>query len=174
MKAAILTTSVALLPAMVSLAPASQSRPSASPRVAYVSAQRIVAESPDVKAAFAKLPALQQERTTALRAKQQAIEETRQQLAQATDGATRLQLQQKETQQRSDLERSTLLAQADLQKLQLQLDTDLKNRVKGILTELVKGQNIELVLNDTVVVWAAPENDLSSAVIERLNAKPKN
>jgi len=171
MKTAILMTSVALLPTMVSLAPAGQARPTATGRIAYVSGQRIIAESAELKAAFGQLPALQKERATALRAQQQTIEETRQQLAQATDGATRLQLQQKETQQRAELERSTAQAQADLQKLQAQLDTELKSKVKAVIAELVKGQNVELVLNDSVVIWAPPENDLTAAVIERFNAK---
>lgn len=173
MKTAFVTTSIALLPAMFSLAPAGQAPATqGTSRIAYVSGQRIVAESPETKAAFARLPALQQERATALRAKQQALEATRQQLAQTSDGSTRIQLQQQELQQRTDLERATVLAQADLQALQRQLDADLKSKVKAVVDDLVKGQNIQLVLNDQAVVWAAPDTDLTGAVVERLNAKP--
>ena len=44
--------------------------------------------------------------------------------------------------------------------------------MKTVVEELVKGQNIQVVLNDTTVIWAAPDTDLTAAVIERLNAQP--
>jgi len=172
MKTALIAASIAFIPAIFSLASAGQApAPRATSQVAYISGQRILAESRDAKADFARLPALQKERATALRAKQQALEATRQKLAQA-DGPTRLQLQQQELEQRTDLERSTVQAQTDLQALQRQLDADLKIKVKAVVEELVKGKNIQVVLNDTTVIWAAPDTDLTTSVIERLNAGP--
>jgi Skp family chaperone for outer membrane proteins len=172
MKTALITTSIALLPAMLSLAPAAQA-PAARgiAQIAYVSGQRILADSPETKAEFAKLPAMQQQRATELRAKQQALETTRQQLAQAGDGAARAQLQLQEQQQRTDFERASAQAQIDLQTLQRQLNTDLQVRVKAVVEDLVKGQNIQLVLSDTAVIWATPSMDLTAAVVQRLNAK---
>jgi outer membrane protein len=173
MKTALITTSIALLPALLSLSPAGQA-PAAPgiPQIAYISGQRILTESSEAKADFARLPALQQQKTTELRAKQQALDATRQQLAQASDNSTRLQLQQQELQQRTEIERAAAQAQVDLQTLQRQLNSDLQTRVKVVLDDLVKGQNVQLVLNDTAVIWAAPSTDLTAAVIERLNAKP--
>ena len=174
MKTALITTSIALLPAMFSLLPAGQA-PAArvTSQVAYVSAQRILEGSPDAKAEFARLQTMQQQKTTALRAQQQTLETTRQQLAQAADGPGRIQLQQQELQQRTDFERATVKAQADLQTLQREVNIALQTKVKAVVEDLVKGQNIQLVLNgDAAVVWAAPGVDLTPAVIERLNAKP--
>jgi len=174
MKTAVITTSIALLPAMFSLAPAAQTAATrvTSP-IAYVSAQRIMAEFPEARADVARLQAMQQQKATALRAQQQALESTRQQLANAADGAARVQLQQQEQQQRTDLERATAQAQADLQTLQRQINTDLQAKVKVVVEDLVKAQNIQLVLNgDSAVIWAASSTDLTPAVIERLNAKP--
>jgi Skp family chaperone for outer membrane proteins len=164
-------SAIALSPALVWLAPAGQAPAvDKTPQIAYVSTQRISVESPEAKATLARLPALQQEKATALRAKQQLLETTRRQLAQATDAATRSQLQQQEAQKRTDLERSTLQAQVDMQTLQRQLNADLQNRVKAAVEQVVKGQNV-LVLNEAAVLWAGSTTDLTSAVIERLNAK---
>jgi len=175
MKSVILTTSIALLPAVFSLAPASQAPPSpGTPQIAYVSAQRILAESPDARADVARFQAMQQQKTTELRAQQHALDATRQKLAQASDGSGRIQLQQQELQQRLDLERATGQAQADLQALQRQVNTDLQSKVKGVVEDLVKGKNIQLVLNgDAAVIWAAPSTDLTADVLERLNATAK-
>jgi Skp family chaperone for outer membrane proteins len=60
-----------------------------------------------------------------------------------------------------------------MQNLQRQVQTDFQERVRGVLAEMVKGQNIQMVLNgDAAVVWSAPGMDLTSAVIERLNGQP--
>jgi Skp family chaperone for outer membrane proteins len=174
MKTALITTSIALLPAMLSLAPVAQA-PAAPgrPRIAYVSAQRIVDGVPEAKAEFLRVQTMQQQRATALRAQQQTLEATREQLARATDAAQRTQLQGQEVQQRTDLEKATLQAQGDLQTLQRQVNNDLQTKVKAVVADLVKGQNIEAVLNgDTSIVWAVPNADLTQAVIEKLNAKP--
>jgi Skp family chaperone for outer membrane proteins len=174
MKTALITTSIALLPAMLSLAPAAQApAASSTPRIAYISAQRIVEGSPDAKAEFARLQTMQQQKATALRAQQQTLEATRQQLAQTADGGGRIQLQQQEVQQRTDLERATAQAQADLQTLQREVNTALQTKVRAVVDDLVKGQNIQVVLNgEAAVIWAAPGTDLTAAVIARLNAKP--
>jgi Skp family chaperone for outer membrane proteins len=169
MKSALIA--IALSPALFWLAPAGQAPAGGkTPQIAYVDTQRVLNESAETKAALARLPALQQERATAIRAKQQLLETTRRQLSQASDAATRSQLQQQEVQQRSDLERSTVQAQVDLQALQRQLNTDMQSRVKAAVEQVVKGQNI-LVLNEAAVLWPGPTTDLTAAVIARLNAK---
>jgi Skp family chaperone for outer membrane proteins len=148
-----------------------QSRP--VPSVAYVSPQRILAESTEGKNQVAKFQALQQQKATDLRVKQQALEGTRQQLAQATDAASRAQLQQNEQQQRTELERATGQAQAEMQALQRQAQNELNAKVKPVVEEVAKAQNIQLVLSsDVAVVWASPSLDLTAAVIGRMNAPP--
>jgi Skp family chaperone for outer membrane proteins len=140
--------------------------------VAYVSGQRIFAESGEGKALRAKLQAQQQQRANDLRTRQQTLEGLRKQLAQATDNAARVQLQQQELQQRTDLERATTQAQTEMQNLTRQVQTEFQGRVRGVLAEIVKGQNVQMVLNgDAAVVWSAPGLDLTSAVIERLEGQ---
>jgi Skp family chaperone for outer membrane proteins len=172
MKTALMTLPIALLTTVFSLGSAGQAPPSpATPPIGYISAQRIIAEATSAKADNARFQALQQQRATELRTKQQTLEATRQQLAQATDTSTRGQLEQQDRQQQTDLERATAQAQAELQALQRQFQTDLQAKVKSAVDDLAKSQNIQLVLNaDTSVVWAAPGMDLTAAVVQRLNA----
>src|SRR5215831_125062 len=94
--------------------------------VAVVSANRIFTETQHGRSQVARIQALQQQTNTDLRAKQQALDATRQQFATATDAAARAQLQQKEAQQRAEFEHATLQAQTDLTSLQREVNTDLQ------------------------------------------------
>jgi Skp family chaperone for outer membrane proteins len=143
-------------------------------QIGYVSGQRILTETSQGKAEVARLQTLQQQKTTELRAKQQTLEATRQQLVQASENPTRTQLQQQEQQQRIELERATTQAQIDLQALQRQLQSDFQTRLKPVVEEVAKTEDVQIVINgDNAVVWAAPSLDLTSLVIDRLNGKPK-
>ena len=172
MKTALIWFAIPLVPALTSLGLAPQRQGVPAGTVAYISAQRITAETPEGKASVARMQALQRERGDDLRQKQQAIETTRSQLAMAqADGRARLQAQ--EQQQRSDLERAVARMQADLQALQRQTSADVLARVRGVVGEIVKGRDIQVVLNlETAVMWAAPSLDLTDAVIARMNAVP--
>jgi len=175
MKNLLLAISIAVLSALFSVAAAAQGPAPAKPAgIGYISAQRIFAESNEGKADVARVLALQQQKAAELRTRQQTLDTTRQQLAQAADGPTRAPLQQQETVQRTDLERATAQAQADIQTLQRQVNADLLTRLKSVLDDVAKEQNIQLVFNaDASLIWAAPGTgaDLTSVVIERMNAK---
>jgi Skp family chaperone for outer membrane proteins len=174
MKTLLMAIPLALLPAFLSPA-ASPQAPVTRPPLAirYISAQRIVKESADGKAGAARMQTLQQQKSGELRTKQQALEATRQQLAQATDNQARTQLQQQEQQQRLDFERSSTQAQADIQAAQRQFDVEIMGKLKLVLDDLAKNQDLQLVVNaDTSVLWSAPGLDVTTAVIDRLNAKP--
>jgi outer membrane protein len=177
MKTLLLAIPIVLLPTFSSLMPAAvagQALASRGPsQIGYVSAQRILVETTEGKAEVARLQTLQQQKATELRAKQQTLEATRQQLMQGGESSARAQLQQQEQQQRIELERATMQAQTDLQALQRQLQTDFQARLKPVVEEVAKSENIQVVLNgDTTIVWAAPSLDLTAVVIDRLNAKP--
>ncbi len=141
--------------------------------VAYVSSQRISNETSDGKAGVARLQTLQRERAAAVRTKQQALETTRQQMTLAKDDAARVRLRAEEQQQRTELERAAAQSQADFLALQRQVSAEVATKVKAALQEVVKGTEVQVVLNgESSVVWAAPGLDLTSAVIERMNAQP--
>lgn len=142
------------------------------PAVRYIVGQRILTESFEAKADVARFQATQQQRNTELRARQQALEATRQQLARAATPEERARLAQQEQQERTGLEADTVRAQAEMQSIQRQMQATMQARLKAVLDEMLQGQQVLLVLNaETAVVWAAPGTDLTSAVIEKLNAR---
>ena len=148
-----------------------QSRPSqALGPVAYVSSQRISSETADGKAGVARIQTLQRERTADVRTKQQALETTRRQLA-AAQGDERVRLEALEQQQRTEFERAVAQAQTDIQAMQRQVSNELIPKVRTAVAEVVKATGVQVVLNgDTSVVWAIPGLDLTTKVIEHLNA----
>lgn len=141
--------------------------------VAYVSSQRISNETADGKAGVARLQTMQRERAADVRTRQQALETTRQQMTLAKDDAARVRLRAEEQQQRTELERAAAQSQADFLSLQRQVSAEVATKVKAAVQEVVRGTEVHLVLNgESSVVWAAPGLDLTSAVIERMNAQP--
>jgi Skp family chaperone for outer membrane proteins len=144
--------------------------PAATP-VGYVSTQKVLADSNEGKAAVARLQAVQQQKANELRPKQQALEATRRQLLETTDQAARTQLSQTEQQQRTEFERLSAQATTDVQALQRQMQAELQLRVRGIIEEIAKSKNVQMVVNaDTTVIWSDSRLDLTPALIERLNA----
>jgi Skp family chaperone for outer membrane proteins len=170
MKTTLISIAVGTLLTAIVAGQAASPRPSLA--VGYVNVQRAMAESAAGKAQLARVQTLQQQRANELRTRQQTLEGLRSQLAQASESAARVKLQQQESQQRTDLERATVQAQQELQNLQRQVVTEFQGRMRGIVEELVKGQGLQLVLNgEQAVIWSAPGMDLTSSVIERLNSQ---
>jgi Skp family chaperone for outer membrane proteins len=140
-------------------------------RVVYVSSARISSESAPGKAGAARVQAVQQARTADLRARQQAIEATRKQLASAATPEERSKLTVQESTLRFEFERAAAQAQVELQNLQREISTELRPKLAAVLGELLKGTKVEAVLNvETAVLWGAPPLDVTAVVIERLNA----
>jgi Skp family chaperone for outer membrane proteins len=173
MKTWIIALVSAVVGSTVSLTMVGQAQASKTPSaVAWVSATRIIAESTHGRTEAQRVQTAQQQRANDLRSKQQLLETTRQQLATTADAAARAELQQRELQHRTDLERSTQQAQIEFQTLQRDFNADLQRRVRAALDELMKTQSYQLVLNsDVSLMWAAPELDMTSAVIARMNAQ---
>lgn len=173
MKAVLALLSGLLVSAVCVLASATQRPPAREPAgIAFVSTQRILAESASARAEVEKFQAARQQADSDLRAKQQALESTVRQLAMATDPAARAQLQQQEQRQRVELARDTEVAQTALQSSQRQLQLELRDLLKPVLEDPAKGQDVKVVLNaDLAVVWGAAELDLTTEVVRRLNAR---
>ena len=160
---------MSLLPALgVSLArqgPAQSIGP-----VAFVSSQRISNETAEGKAGLARLQTLQRERRADAQTKQQTLEATRKQLA-ATQGDERVRLQAQEQQQRAEFEKAVAQSQVDIQALQRQISVELTPKVKAAVEQIVKSTGVHVVLSgENTVVWAAPGLDLTTRVIEQMNA----
>jgi Skp family chaperone for outer membrane proteins len=141
------------------------------PGVVYINSQRVIGEAAAGRTEVARIQAMQQQKNNEIRAKQQALDYTRQQEATAADAETRTKLLKEEQDQRADLERATQQAQADLQQLQREVQSGLQVKVRAAIEELAKTHNFKLVLTaDTSVVWGAPGMDVTGLVIEKLNA----
>jgi Skp family chaperone for outer membrane proteins len=140
--------------------------------MAYVSSQRVSNETVAGKAGLARLQAMQRERAADVRTKQQALEATRRQLQSVQDEAGRARLQTQEQQQRTEFEQAVTKAQTDIQSLQRLISAELGTKLKAVIEEVVKGTGVQMVLTgENTLVWAAPGLDLSSIVIEKLNAQ---
>lgn len=140
-------------------------------RMVYISGARISSESAPGKAGQARVQALQQTRASELRTRQQTLEATRKQLVSATTADERTRLVAQESTQRVDAERFAQQAQLDIQNLQREISNELRQKLNAVLGPLLKGTRVETVLNlDTSVVWSVPGLDISTVVIERLNA----
>ena len=166
-----LLTPIVLLVVLLSVAAAQQHPSFATRPIGYVSMQRVLSDATEAKAAAERLKTTQQQKSGELRAKQQALAETKRQLGEPAGMFQGKRLREQEERQRTELEQATAQAQVDIQTLQAQVQGELRTRLKSVLEDLAKRHSLEIVLNqDTSVLWAAPALDLTSAVIERLNA----
>jgi outer membrane protein len=146
------------------------------PPIAFVSVQKLSTESIEGKAALKQLETLNQSKTQEIRAKQQAIETTRTQLANAGgvfQASKRTELKAQEERQRLDLQKATQQAQTELQELQRQVQGKMRQELAAILSDIAKQKSIQIVLNqDAAVVWAPSGSDITAEVLERLNNAP--
>ena len=148
-----------------------RSTPAPQAVIAFISSQRLSNESTEGKAGMARILAVQQRTTAAMRSLQQSLEATRQELAKTPSGEARVKLQEREFQQRSEIERAVVKARSELQATQRQVGNELQSKTRAVLDELLKGRDVQVVLQgESVVVWSAPGLDLTNEVIERLNA----
>jgi outer membrane protein len=159
--------------AFVTFSAEGQTTPSSPvPGVAYVSSQRLLNEVATARTELAQIQALQAQKNSEVRAKQQGIDALRKQIADTSEPAARAQLMKQEDEQRQDLQRSALQAQTDLQQLQREVQVSLQTKVKAATEELSRTQNFKLVLNaDTTVIWAAPGLDVTNQLIDKMNAQ---
>src|SRR6188508_886592 len=115
MKSAWITATVALVAVAYSMNAAAQLKSRGPSKVAIVSANRLVASSPEMRTALGKFQGEQKQRAADLQAKQRALQETRNKLAQATTAADKTALIKQELDQKTELERLAAQAQSDMQ-----------------------------------------------------------
>ncbi len=148
--------------------------PTRVPGVVYVSSNRVLNEAIPARTELGRIQTLQQQKNNEIRTKQQTVDGLRVQMAQASDADTRGRLAKQELEARADFERTQQQAQADLQRLQREAQAEVQRIVRDAIVEMTKGQDIRLVLNqDSSVVWAAPGMDITTALIDKLNAGAK-
>ena len=132
-----------------------------------VNIPRLLAESMAGKAASARLKALQAEKQKVLSDKQAEV----QTLAASKALSTQIEKAQLE------LQRITQDAEAELADLDRRLEEEFAKRLRPVVAQIAEEDHIRIIFEfpQALIVWAAPSVDITSKVIERLDAdaKPK-
>jgi outer membrane protein len=147
-------------------------------KMAVVDIQRVIFTSDVAKArqkelqtesGFVALQAKYDGIASDVKALQQKIESERDTMSreQATEN------QKKMEYLRADYELVARKLQAEVQQLQGKIMEELQPKVQAALKELVEAEGITLLLQREAVIVAAPELDVTSKLLERLNAKTK-
>ena len=171
MKSAWITATLALVAVAYSMNAAAQLKSRGPSKVAFVSANRLVSSSPEMRTALGRFQGEQKQRVAELQAKQRALQETRNKLAQATSATDKTALIKQELDQKTELERLTAQAQSDSQSSQREMQQQIASHLKPVLDEVGKEQGLDVVLNaDVAVLWGNTQLDITNEVIQRLNA----
>ena len=146
-----------LLAAQVSTAP----QPSST--IAVVNVQRLLAESADGKTATTKLDALRNEKKKILADKQAAI--------QGMTKATQADTQRAQT----ELQRMAEDADAEVSALGQSLQAEFMKKVQPLLKQILEEDHLRLIFEvpNPLIVWVHPSADITSKVIQRLDAATK-
>jgi Skp family chaperone for outer membrane proteins len=130
-----------------------------------VNIPRLVAESIAGKAAAAQLKVFQAERQKILTDKQAEV----QKLAASKALAAQIEKAQLE------LQRLAQDAQAELATLDRQLQEDFSKRLQPVVAQIAAEDHIGIIFEypQQMILWASPSVDITSKVIERLDAASK-
>ena len=145
-----------------------------SMRVAAFSPQRVFAESPDGRSAFARMNALQTERAAEMEKRNKDI--ASQEAALADQGAflsddARRQRSRELERMRLDVQRFIQDAQAELMGIQRDVEAAFVVKLKPIVDQLASERQLQLILSldADFVVWIDPSLDLTAEVLKRLS-----
>jgi outer membrane protein len=174
--AAVFSVLVASAPAFAQ-APA-VAAPSAPMKMAFVDLQRIAAESSEGKAASAKVQALTQKKSAELGEKTKALQANQQKLQQGgavLNDAARAQAQKEVDRLTVEIDRFQQDANAEVQELQQQLQSEFQDKLRPVLDAIVKELSIGLLFSygDAGAIFIDPSLDITADVIKRFDvAKP--
>jgi outer membrane protein len=156
--------------AFVALAPA----PSEGSKIGYVDLQRVLAETPDGKAAKSRIDSLRKSRQAELDKSTQEFQVERSNLARQ-----RLMLKPEIVEQRerelaekmSKLQSTYLRLQQDLSAEEVKALKHVTGKAQSVVERIAADEGLTLVLekNEAGVLWAASSLDLTTEVIRRYN-----
>jgi Skp family chaperone for outer membrane proteins len=130
-----------------------------------VNVPRLIAESIDGKAATAKLRTFQDEKRKAVEAKQAAVQKL------SVSKASAVEIERA----RLDAQRATEDADREMAALSRQVQDDFDRRLRPVLKEIAESDHVGIVFEypQRLIIWAAPEADITDEVIARLDAASK-
>ena len=175
--------SAAVLSVLVSSAPAFAQAPAVTApqtplKMGFVDLQRIAAESNEGKAASAKVKALTDKKTAELGEKTKALQANQQKLQQGgavLNDAARAQAQKEVDRLTVEIDRFQQDANAEVQELQQQLQGEFQDKLRPVLDGVVKELGIGLLFSwgDAGAIFVDPSLDITGEVIKRFDvAKP--
>lgn len=132
---------------------------------AIVNLQRLVAESTIGKAATARLRAVQSEKQKVIAEKQAEV----QQLSRSTAPRARVERAQLE------LRRLTEDAEAEVASLDQQLREEFAKKLRPVVAKIAEEEHIGIIFEypQQTILWVSPKVDVTTKVIERLEAETK-
>jgi outer membrane protein len=147
----------------------------AGAKIAFINPQRIFQESTDGKAALTRVQALTQKKQTENTTRQKTLADNQQKLqasGSVMSDAARGQLEKEIEKQQLDLQRFQQDAQAEIQELQNEVQSDFARKVQPLIDALAKEKGLQLVFNvaDAGFAWVDPGLDLTTEIIKKLDA----
>jgi Skp family chaperone for outer membrane proteins len=142
-----------------------QLSPSPEVPTAVVNIPRLVTESMAGKAAAAQLKAFQAEKQKVLSDKQAEVQKL------AASKALSAQIEKAQL----ELQRLAQDAEAELADLDRQLQEEFSKRLRPVVAQIAEEDHIGIIFEypHQLIVWVAPKIDITSKVIERLDAASK-
>jgi len=144
-------------------------------KIAFIDVQQIASGSTEGKAAATKITDLQQRRTNELAAKNKTLEAAQQKLSAGgvlmSEDARAL-LQKEIDKQQVDIQRAQQDAQAELDELNRQLQTEFQRKLGPVIQQVSgeKGVYILFSRGDAGIVWVDSALDLTSEIVKRFDA----
>jgi outer membrane protein len=147
----------------------------AGAKIAFINPQRIFQESTDGKAALTRVQTLTQKKQTENTTRQKTLADNQQKLqasGSVMSDAARGQLEKEIEKQQLDLQRFQQDAQAEIQELQTEVQSDFARKVQPLIDALAKEKGLQLVFNvaDAGFAWVDPGLDLTTEIIKKLDA----
>ena len=149
--------------------------PQAPLRMAFLDLQRIAAESAEGKTASGKVQALTQKKTAELAEKTKALKANQEKLQQGgavLNDATRAQTQREIDRLTVEIDRFQEDANAEVQELQQQLQAEFQEKLRPVVDALVKELAIGLLFSagDAGAIYVDPSLDITGEVIKRFDS----
>ena len=173
--AAVFSVLVLSAPAFAQAPPAVTAPAPAALRMAFVDLQRIAAESSEGKVASGKVQALTQKKSAELAEKTKALQANEQKLQQGgavLNEAARGQAQKEVDRLTVEIDRFQQDANAEVQEMQQQLQAEFQDKLRPVLDGVVKELGVGLLFSagDAGAIFIDPSLDITGEVIKRFDA----
>jgi outer membrane protein len=166
-------------PARTAPAPAPEPVPfPAGSKIAFVNLQQIAGLTAEGKAAAARVEALIQKKQNEGNDKAKSLAANQQKLQQSgglLSDAARAQLEKDIEKQQVDGQRFQQDAQAEINELQQELQTDFQKKLLPIIQQLAQEKGLQILFSaaDAGVIWAEPGLDLTMDAVKKMDAATK-